>query len=621
MNVNTHRTLWRLSARLIALSLLLGLVPLIVVSLLVDRQVGETLRDQIVSDLETTRYVQKGRIEDYFQERLTDIAVLAESVAAVEMLKASHRVFHEYEKRGETIGGEVWRSAIQDPLLTWLTTYVARYGYANLFLLDDDGHVVFTLTRHADLGADLHHGPLKESGLARLYAKAHRGAVLEDFSVYPPDNHAQAAFLGAPVQRDGVMYGIIVLQLSRERISHVTSLKQAQSGRSKRAYAVGKVGDALFYRSSDAEKTVQLGDPFPANPLAERALAGESGSDVYVDPSGRETLVSFIPIEASGLRWALITTIDTEEAFATVGALQRAVFLVAALCAVVVTWVGWFFSRSITHPLRQVIATLVSSSTQMATALSEQERISTQQAVSIHETNATMEELTASARQSAEQSEVAAQGADQALELAQFGMSRVEEALSHMTLTKERVEAIAQQILLLSDKTGQIRDITGMVSDFANETKMLAMNSAVEAVRAGEHGKGFSVLAMETRKLADESKRSAGRITGLVVEIQRATNSTVMATEEGNKAVDEGMAISHNTAETFREVEQTMTHASQGVQQIVLNIKQQSMAIRQVLEAIQNIHAGSKESASGISQVKEGVLTLNQMAQTLRSMI
>ncbi|MEO5340867.1 MAG: methyl-accepting chemotaxis protein [Magnetococcus sp. MYC-9] len=190
-----------------------------------------------------------------------------------------------------------------------------------------------------------------------------------------------------------------------------------------------------------------------------------------------------------------------------------------------------------------------------------------------------------------------------------------------MERAKSKVEAIAQQILLLSEKTGQIRDIANLVSDFANETKMLAMNAAVEAVRAGEHGKGFAVLAMETRKLADESKRSAGKINALVSEVQKANNSTVMATEEGSKTVDEGMLISQNTAETFREVAQSMGAASQGAQQISLNVRQQSVAIRQVVEAMKSVNAGARESVSGMAQVKEGIRTLNDAAQTLQRMV
>ena len=358
-----------------------------------------------------------------------------------------------------------------------------------------------------------------------------------------------------------------------------------------------------------------------SNPFIEKALAGESGASIKTGSTGTQELVTFAPIKTLGLNWAVIGTISSREAFATMQTLYHSIWLVGASCALMVMLAGWFVSRSVSRPLQQVISVITSSSTQMAASVTEQERISAQQAVSVNETNATMEELGASSHQAAIQAEGAANGAEKALELAQFGTSRVEETLANMEDTKVKVETIAQQILLLSEKTGQIREITNLVSDFANETKMLAMNAAVEAVRAGEHGKGFSVLAVETRKLADESKRSAGRINALVSEIQQATNNTVMATEEGSKTVDAGMAISHNTAETFREVAHVMDGASQETQQISLNVKQQSVAIRQVVEAIKSLHAGAKESTAGISQVKSGIRTLSDAAQTLQKMV
>lgn len=282
---------------------------------------------------------------------------------------------------------------------------------------------------------------------------------------------------------------------------------------------------------------------------------------------------------------------------------------------------GWFYTRKVNVSLKGVTSDLASSITQMTVTLSEQERITAQQASSVNETNATMEALGASARQMAEQADTAANGAQGALDFAEEGSVRVEETVRSMENAKEQVGAIAQQILLLSGQMGQIREITDMVSDFANETKMLAMNAAVEAVRAGEHGKGFSVLAVETRKLADESKRSAGQIRDLVGNIQKATNTVVMAVDEGEKAWQIGIVTAQNTSKTFHALGGAIGAASEGSKQISANVRQQSVAVRQVVEAMQSINIGAKESALGISQVKSSIQVLNESAQTLRKMV
>ena len=91
---------------------------------------------------------------------------------------------------------------------------------------------------------------------------------------------------------------------------------------------------------------------------------------------------------------------------------------------------------------------------------------------------------------------------------------------------------VADQILRLGEQTTQIGSIANLVKDLATQTNMLALNAAVEAARAGDHGKGFAVVASEVRKLADQSKKSAEEAAALIAEVQKATNSTIMVTEE-----------------------------------------------------------------------------------------
>ncbi|MEO5331094.1 MAG: methyl-accepting chemotaxis protein [Magnetococcus sp. YQC-5] len=613
----------RLSVKLISLFLLFGLVPLVIVSVLLNQQAGEALRAKSYAMLDSVRESRKRQVEKYFKERLDDVTVLAETVAAVETMKAARRVLQDFQKNGRKVGSAEWQAAVQTPLSHFLETFKKQYGYYDLFLIDGEGRVVFTVAREPDLGEDLLHGSLQDSGLARLFVKAKAGAVLEDYTTYAPSQGAQAAFVGAPIQRNGEFLGVVALQLSIEEIDSVIQ-ERTGMGQTGESYLVGKSGDSISYRSNRITAQGKVGQAHD-NASIREALAGKSGSMSRIGLAGNlenvPLLSSYAPLAIPGLQWAVVTVTAESEAFAAVNALNLSVLGVGAVCAVVIWVVGWFFSRTISRPLQQVISVISSSSAQMATALTEQDRVAAQQAASVNETNTTMEELGTSARQSAEQAEVAAKGADKALLLSQFGMNRVEETMASMNKAKSKVEGIAQQILLLSEKTGQIREIANLVADFANETKMLAMNAAVEAVRAGEHGKGFAVLATETRKLADESKRSAAKINTLVAEVQGANNSTVMATEEGSNTVDEGMAISKNTAETFREVAQSMGAASQGAQQIALNVQQQAVAIRQVVEAMKSINTGARESVAGMSQVKEGIQTLNEAAKTLQRMV
>ncbi|MEA5467960.1 methyl-accepting chemotaxis protein [Spirulina sp. 06S082] len=282
---------------------------------------------------------------------------------------------------------------------------------------------------------------------------------------------------------------------------------------------------------------------------------------------------------------------------------------------------GWWVITRATQKMNYTVSTLATSSSQIATTVEEQERTASSQAASVNETTTTMDELGASSRQSAEQAEAAANAAQQALSLADAGTQAVAQTLEGMNSLKDKVGAIALQILRLSEQTTEIGSISQLVSDLANQTNMLALNAAVEAVRAGEHGKGFSVVATEIRKLADRSKQSAQKINDLVSEIQRAINSTVMVTDEGTKTVENNVTIARETATSFSGVANAVNNVVLNNQQISLNIKQQAAAIQQVVQAMNAINQAAQESATGIGQTKLGTRKLNEATQILKEMI
>ena len=117
-----------------------------------------------------------------------------------------------------------------------------------------------------------------------------------------------------------------------------------------------------------------------------------------------------------------------------------------------------------------------------------------------------------------------------------------------MIIWKENVKAIAQQIMRLNEQTNQIGNISSVVINLANQTNILALNTAVEAVRAGENAKGFNVIATQIRTLAAQSKKPAQKINNLVADIKNAIDFTVTVTNECTKTVEEGNKNSQKRA-------------------------------------------------------------------------
>jgi methyl-accepting chemotaxis protein len=265
--------------------------------------------------------------------------------------------------------------------------------------------------------------------------------------------------------------------------------------------------------------------------------------------------------------------------------------------------------------------TLSSTSTQIASAVEQQERYLAEQAASVNETTTTIEELGASSRQAAEQADASAAGAQQAISISGDGSKIVSRTMSGIGELRTKVEAIADKIMQLSEQTAQISTISDMVADIASQTNMLSLNAAVEAARAGEQGKGFAVVAGEVRKLAEQSKKSADKIKVLVAEVQTSINSTVMVTDEGTKTAAESIRLAEETAGAFNGIASSINDVFLNSQQIALSAKQQAVAVQQAVSAMNAINLGAKETSVGVSQVKAATQDLAGTAKELQAIV
>lgn len=220
----------------------------------------------------------------------------------------------------------------------------------------------------------------------------------------------------------------------------------------------------------------------------------------------------------------------------------------------------------------------------------EQERLAIELATAVNQVTTTMQQLEASSRITAEQAFAADAEARRALTLSEKGSLAVQRTQEGMTMLQEKVKAMSGEIDRCQKLTNQIGDISSMVKDLASQTNMLALNAAIEAVRAGEHGKGFGVVAEQIRKLADQSKSSADSINTLVADIQTAISSTIRVTDEGTLTVQSGVDITTETADAFQGVAEAINQIFLLNQEISLTAKQQALAIQQVVSAMNAIN-------------------------------
>jgi Methyl-accepting chemotaxis protein (MCP) signalling domain/Cache domain len=321
------------------------------------------------------------------------------------------------------------------------------------------------------------------------------------------------------------------------------------------------------------------------------------------------------------LPWTAVATIDEQAAYAELQGLLWTILGGAGFTALLTLGLTTLFADRLTNYIQKTIATITNSANEIVDTVQSQEITVNQQANTAIDTTNTINQLESLSSQSAAQAASSANGARQALSLSEEGTQSVQQTLRGMSDLRDNVDEIAAQVVNLGEQTGQITDISDLVSDLAKQTNMLALKAAVEAARVGEQGKGFGVVAGEIRKLAEESKKSAEKINNLATAIQVSINRTVMVTDRGTKTVTEGIELAQNTALTFMGVTDAVNNVFLNSQQISSSAKQQATAIQQVLGAMTIVSQGSQESAIGMHKMKTSTRELNQIADELQAVV
>jgi methyl-accepting chemotaxis protein len=282
---------------------------------------------------------------------------------------------------------------------------------------------------------------------------------------------------------------------------------------------------------------------------------------------------------------------------------------------------GFLITRSITGPIREAVGKLTSTSAELLAGTTQQAAGAQEQAAAVAETTATVDEVTQTSEQSAQRAKGVGEAIQRTVDIGQTGRKAVSESVAATNKVKEQVELTAENILTLAEQAQAIGEIIATVNDIAEQTNLLALNAAIEASRAGEQGKGFSVVAAEVKALADQSKKATSQVRQILGQIQKATNSAVLSTEEVTKGVASAIRVVGQAGDTINALTNTLADVSQASTQIVASAGQQAAGMSQIHQAIRNIDQVTRQNLTATRQAEQAAQDLNSLGNQLAAMI
>jgi methyl-accepting chemotaxis protein len=271
--------------------------------------------------------------------------------------------------------------------------------------------------------------------------------------------------------------------------------------------------------------------------------------------------------------------------------------------------------------MRDSSQAVASASTQIAASADEMAGGLQEQETQTQQVAAAVEELSQSVTEVAAKSSDATIASEQSQHLAEEGGSVVCSTVAEMEGIATEVNASAQTINALGKQSEKIGEIIAVINDIADQTNLLALNAAIEAARAGEHGRGFAVVADEVRKLAERTTQATEEVSSSIRGIQGETISAVTQIEAGSERVGKGVELANQAGSSLETIVTGCKSVQGMVQDIAAAATQQSTASDEIARAIASISTVTRQSSESAGQASEAAGDLAHQAEQLMELV
>ncbi|HZA51442.1 MAG TPA: methyl-accepting chemotaxis protein [Myxococcaceae bacterium] len=277
--------------------------------------------------------------------------------------------------------------------------------------------------------------------------------------------------------------------------------------------------------------------------------------------------------------------------------------------------------RTFVREINEAALRLSSSANQVLAASTQHETSATEQAAAIHETTATMEELKHASAQIAENAGAVARVAEETLGAARSGRGAISEFIQAMQQIRRDGAAVADSIAKLSKRVERIGTVVEVIDEIADRSDLLALNAALEGSRAGDAGKGFSIVAAEMRRLAENVLDSTKEIKNLITEIREATAAAGGAADASKVATEAGEKLGAVAAQSVEGILAGVQETSDAARVINLATQQQRTATEQVVASMAEIEDVTRQTTQASKQSTGAAAELTGLAARLAELI
>lgn len=272
---------------------------------------------------------------------------------------------------------------------------------------------------------------------------------------------------------------------------------------------------------------------------------------------------------------------------------------------------------------------------QVAVTIQEVAGGTEKQVQSVEQGLKSMNEMAADVQQVAANAESVSASTLQASNVASEGNQTIQSAIRQMNSISDTVNGLASVIRDLGTRSREIGQIVEVITDIAEQTNLLALNAAIEAARAGEHGRGFAVVADEVRKLAEQSAASAQQIAQLIGNIQEETGKAVHSMETATREVADGIGVVNTAGTSFEQIRESVSAVAEQIKEVSEASRQMSERAKQVAGAMeqisevaettasgtQTVSAAAEEQLASMQEITASASSLSKMAEQLQSLI